>query len=92
MFPVMKITPNKPASHIHHGPASADAGSSGCGPSVSEATSVTSVPTVNETSDARNGVPTAMRRRLLTAVWIGVTAPTMTPRSSNGIRNTSHDR
>ena len=83
MFPVMKITPNSPANHIHHGPRSADSGTSGYGPSTSAAMVVAVSPTVNETSEALNGVPTAVRRRALMAVCAGVITPVSTPNTSN---------
>ena len=63
MFPVMKITPKSPANHIHQGPWSADSGTSGYGPSSSAAIVVAANPTVNDTSDARNGVPNVPRSR-----------------------------
>lgn len=83
MFPVMKITPKSPANHIHQGPWSADSGTSGYGPISSAAIVVAANPTVNDTSDARNGVPNVPRSRALTAVCNGVTIPVSTPSAAS---------
>lgn len=85
MFPVMKITPKSPANHIHQGPWSADSGTSGYGPSSSAAIVVAANPTVNDTSDARNGVPNVPRSRALTTVCNGVTIPVSTPSAASSI-------
>lgn len=85
MFPVMKITPKSPANHIHQGPWSADSGTSGYGPSSSAAIVVAANPTVNDTSDARNGVPNVPRSRALTTVCNGVTILVSTPSAASSI-------
>ena len=80
-----KITPKSPANHIHQGPWSADSGTSGYGPSSSAAIVVAANPTVNDTSDARNGVPNVPRSRALTTVCNGVTIPVSTPSAASSI-------
>ena len=78
-LPVRKVTPNTPANHIHHGPFAAVAGISGYGPSSSVKVSIAMRPTLNDTSEARNGEPMERPSRVFTAVCTGVISPEKIP-------------
>jgi hypothetical protein len=80
MFPVKKMTPNKPPDHIQSGsPWKMDDSIPNDCPVSSNVSVKKVVPIANDRNDATNGDPTMVRRREFTLVCIGNKIPMTSP-------------